>query len=170
MHESKDAIILLYNSVYRGIINYYRFADNFNNLSAKIHYVLKESCSRLLAAKFSTKTQAKIFAEYGKDLKGRDKHGFAKIVLGINTAAFNVKTDDINLRVNAKGISKASLEGLNCAVCDSKYRVEMHHVRMMKDLNPKARYVDKIMAEIRRKQIPLCRECHMEYHNPKSTT
>lgn len=118
MNEPKDAIILLYNSVYRGIINYYRFADNFNNLSAKVHFVLKESCVRLLAAKFSTKTQAKIYAVYGKNLKGKDKHGFVKIVLGINTAAFNVKTNDINLRVNAKGISKASLEGLNCAVCD----------------------------------------------------
>lgn len=69
MNEPKDAIILLYNSVYRGIINYYRFADNFNNLSAKVHFVLKESCVRLLAAKFSTKTQAKIYAVYGKNLK-----------------------------------------------------------------------------------------------------
>lgn len=109
MQEHKDAIILLYNSVYRGIMNYYRFADNFNMLSTKVHYILKESCARLLAAKFNTKSQAKIFAEFGKDLKGRDKHGFCKIILGINTAAFNVNTDDILLRVNAKGISECAL-------------------------------------------------------------
>jgi len=150
-------------------MNYYRFADNFNRLSAKVHYVLKESCARLLAAKFNAKSQAKVFAEFGKDLKGKDKHGFCKIILGINTAAFNVKTNDINLRVNAKGISIASLEGLACEICNSEYRVEMHHVRMMKDLNPKANQVDKIMAKKNRKQIPLCRECHMEHHNRKDS-
>lgn len=164
MSESKDAIILLYNSVYRGIVQYYRFADNFNGLSSKVHYVLKESCARLLAAKFKAGTQAKVYATYGKSLKGKDKHGFAKMILGINTAAFNVKTDDISLRFNAKGISKASLENLKCSVCDSDYRVEMHYVRMMKDLNPKISIVDKIMVRKNRKQIPLCRKCHMEHH------
>ena len=168
MSEPKDAIILLYNSVYRGIIQYYRFADNFNKLSAKVHYVLKESCARLLAAKYKAGTQAKIFTTYGKNLKGKDKHGFAKIVLGINTAAFNIKVDNISLKFNAKGISKASLEGLTCELCESDYRVEMHHVRMMKDLNPKLNAVDKIMARKNRKQIPLCRKCHMEHHSYKS--
>lgn len=109
MQESKDAIILLYNSVYRGIIQYYRFADNFNNLSSKVHYVLKNSCARLLTAKFKAKTQAKIYKEYGKELRGKDKHGFVKIVLGINTAAFKVNVGDTILAVNAQGISKASL-------------------------------------------------------------
>jgi len=52
MQEEKDAIIVLYNSVYRGIINYYRFVDNFNDLSAKVHYILKNSCAKLLTAKF----------------------------------------------------------------------------------------------------------------------
>lgn len=165
MQEPKDAIILLYNSVYRGIIQYYRFADNFNELSSKVHYVLKNSCARLLTAKFKAKTQGEIYTKYGKNLKGKDKHGFINIVLGINTAAFNIKTDEILLRSFAGGISKASLEGLKCSVCDSDYRVEMHHVRMMKDLNPKANDIDKIMAKKNRKQIPLCRECHMKHHN-----
>lgn len=164
MQESKDAIILLYNSVYRGIMQYYRFTDNFNNLSSKVYYVLKNSCARLLTAKFKAKSQGEIYAKLGKNLKGKDKHGFVDITLGINTAAFNVKTNDILLRFQAKGISKTSLEGLSCAVCESNYRVEMHHVRMMKDLNPKANKVDKIMALKTRKQIPLCRECHTEHH------
>lgn len=168
MSDPKDSIILLYNSVYRGIINYYRFADNFNDLSSKIHYVLKESCARLLASKYNKNSQAKVYTEFGKNLKGSDKHGFIKIILGINTAAFKVKTDDVQLRINAKGISKATLEGLTCMKCDSNYRVEMHHVRMMKDLNPKANAMDKVMAKINRKQIPLCRECHMKHHNKKN--
>lgn len=73
-------------------------------------------------------------------------------------------TRDPLLRFNAEGISKASLENLSCAVCESDYRVEMHHVRMMKDLNPNANQIDKIMAKKNRKQIPLCRDWHMEHH------
>ena len=103
MQEDKDAIILLYNSVYRGIINYYRFSDNFNDLSSKIHFILKESCARLLAAKFNMNSQAKIYEEYGKNLKGKDKQGFTPIILGINTAAFNVKIEDVNLKANVGG-------------------------------------------------------------------
>ena len=167
MQESKDAIILLYNSVYKGIIQYYRFADNFNNLSSKVHYILKNSCARLLTAKFKTNTRGGIYAKYGKNLKGMDKHSFVDIILGINTAAFNVKTDDILLRLNSKGISKTTLEGLTSSIYDSDYRVEMHHIRMMKDLNPKANEIDKIMARKNRKQIPLCRICHMSHHNTK---
>lgn len=135
MSEEKDAIVLLYNSVYRGIINYYRFADNFNDMSSKIHYILKNSCARLLAAKYKL-SQAKVYAKFGKDLKGADKHAFIGITLGVRTNAFSSKTQDTLFRFNAEGISKASLDDLSCAVCESKYRVEMHHVRMMKDLDP----------------------------------
>jgi hypothetical protein len=164
MSRSKDEIILLYNSMYRGIINYYRFAENFNELSSKVHYILRESCAKLLAAKLSLGNRAKVYAKFGKNLKGKDKHGFIKITLGLNPFAFNVKTDDVQLRIFAEGISKATLENLSCEKCDSRYRVEMHHVRMMKDINPKARFIDKLMAKKNRKQIPLCRECHVEFH------
>lgn len=167
MQNDKDAIIVLYNSVYRGIIQYYRFAYNFNELSSKVHYVLKESCAKLLAAKFNLNSQAKVFARFGKNLKGDDKHKFVDVVLGINLAAFKSKVNDINLKVFAENISKATLENLQCAVCESGYRVEMHHIRMMKDLNPKISFVDRLMAKRRRKQIPLCRECHVKHHKKK---
>lgn len=168
MGEQKDAIILLYNSVYRGIINYYRFSDNFNQMSSRVYYTLKNSCARLLSAKFKL-SQAKIYAKYGKNLKGNDKHAFIRITLGINTNAFSVRTDDTLFRFNAEGISKASLENLVCSICNSYYRVEMHHTplgaRMMKDLDPKKSQVDRLMIKRIRKQIPLCRDCHMSYHN-----
>lgn len=64
----------------------------------------------------------------------------------------------------ADKISKASLENLVCAVCESTYRVEMHHVRYLKDLNPKVSKIDELMIKRRRKQIALCRSCHMRHH------
>jgi len=167
MQCTKDEIILLYNSVYRGIIQYYRFADNFNNLSAKVHYILKESCVKLLAAKLSLKTQAKVFKAFGKNLKGKDKHAFVSIILGLNPIAFNVQSDDQALKLFAKGISKASLEGLQCSICDSEFRVEMHHIRMLKDIDHKKSLVERIMISRKRKQIPLCRNCHMKHYQIK---
>uniref|UniRef100_UPI0030E33902 hypothetical protein n=1 Tax=Dematophora necatrix TaxID=2751867 RepID=UPI0030E33902 len=160
MNEDKDAIILLYNSIYRGIVNYYRFTDNFNELSSKIYFILKNSCARLLAAKFKT-TQGKIYKKYGKNLKGGYKHPFIDITLGIRTNAFSIKSKETLIRFNAEGMSKASLEGLACTVCESEYRVEMHHIRMMKDLDQKKSLIDRLMIKKRRKQIPLGRKCHM---------
>jgi len=49
-------------------------------------------------------------------------------------------------------------------MCMSDYRVEMHHIRMMKDLSPKTKSLDALMARAKRKQMPLCRKCHMKYH------
>lgn len=131
---------------------------------------MKASCAKLLAAKFSLKTQASVFKKFGSDFKGSGKHGFVKAAYGNKPLAFNVNTDDILLRVNAQGISSEALEGLVCSVCESEYRVGMHHVRMMKDLNPKARLVDRMMAKRNRKQIALCRNCHVEYHNTSKNT
>lgn len=145
-------------------MNYYSFASNLNRLSTFLHFTLKQSCAKLLAAKFKLGTQAATFSRFGKDLKGKDKHSFVKAIYGINTGKFNIGTQDPLLRLYAEGISKASLENLVCEICGSDYRVEMHHVRMLKDLNPKTRFIDRIMASRRRKQIPLCRSCHMKHH------
>ena len=57
--------------------------------------------------------------------------------------------------------TNVTLDNLRCSVCDSNYRVELHHVRAIKDLNLKISYMDREMVRINRKRIPLCRACHM---------
>lgn len=66
-------------------MNYYSFANNLNRLSAHIYFKLKASCAKLLAAKFTLKSQTAVYKKFGKDLKGKDKHGFVPIKLGIDT-------------------------------------------------------------------------------------
>jgi Proton-conducting membrane transporter/Type II intron maturase len=60
-------IIHLYNEVFVDILNYY---TNFNNRSKKVakvlSFFLKGSCAKLLAAKYSLKTQAQVYKKYGK--------------------------------------------------------------------------------------------------------
>lgn len=164
LKNDKDAIIALYNAIYRGYINYYSFAENLSKISSFIHFVLKTSCAKLLAAKFKLKTQRQVFIKYGSDLKGEDRISFIEAVYGMDPWNFKINNKETIPTLYAGTISKASLLNLKCSVCESDYRVEMHHVRMMKDLNPKLSKIDALMAKNNRKQIPLCRSCHMEHH------
>jgi len=66
----------------------------------------------------------------------------------------------------AAGKSMARLDNLSCAKCGSTHKVEMHHVRALKDLKPEISHVDKMMSKAKRKQIQLCRVCHMDKHHP----
>lgn len=163
--NDKDTIIAQYNSVYRGLINYYSFVENRNRISSSIHYILKTSCVKLLAAKFKLETQNKVFTKFGSNLKGENRISFVDAVYGMDAWDFKVNSKEMIPTLYAETLSKASLSNLKCAVCDSDYRVEMHHVRMMKDLNPKLKKIDALMAKRNRKPIPLCRTCHLAYHH-----
>jgi hypothetical protein len=55
-----------------------------------------------------------------------------------------------------------------CYVCNSKENVEMHHVKKLKHSNlKKADYLTARMIKINRKQLPLCKECHIKLHTGK---
>lgn len=164
LHNNKDEIIILYNAVYRGFINYYRFVSNFGSISAWLHYTLKSSCAKLLAAKFSLGSQRKVFVKFGSNLKGSDKVSFVKAEYKLSTWSFKFKQVDLIQSLYTQSLSAASLYGLACSACGSDYRVEMHHVRILKDLNPKLSKIDQLMVRTRRKQIALCRECHLLHH------
>lgn len=86
----------------------------------------------------------------------------------MNVWDFKYNTDPHIISLYSKNLkSIARLDNLVCESCGSDYKVEMHHVRAMKDLNPKLKAIDKIMVSIKRKQVPLCRVCHMNLHHNK---
>lgn len=60
-------ILQSYNSVIRGISNYYSFVDNRASL-IKVFHLLKDSCARTLAAKYKLGTRALVYKKYGKSL------------------------------------------------------------------------------------------------------
>jgi hypothetical protein len=160
----------MYNSVLRGFLNYYSFVHNYGPLVSRLQFELKASCAKLLAAKFTLKTKAGAYNKFGPNLacKHVDSKGNERLF------EFLKPSYKITLRflTNASPIisslygslSLASLDNLECVICGSKHRVEMHHVRHLKDLNPKLNQLDKLMASRQRKQIPVCRSCHMLHH------
>jgi len=57
-----------------------------------------------------------------------------------------------------------SRQGAPCAVCGSYEDVQMHHVRALKDIAKSKNAVHKYMIAVERRQIPVCREHHLELH------
>ncbi len=164
-------IIHLYNAVFRGYLNYYSFAHNYPRIVSRLGLILRQSCAKLLATKFSLGTMSKAFDKFGRglsvthinDSKKKKVYSFLNPSYKI-TLKFLINSTPI-IKALFGSVSLSSLDNLVCSVCKSDYRVEMHHVRFMKDLNPKLGEIDKLMIRANRKQIPLCRECHMNHHH-----
>lgn len=170
--NSHRQILHLYNSVFRGFMNYYSFVHNRSELISLLYWILKVSCAKLLASKFSMRTTAAVYKKYGKYLtevntkfEGKQPASFLKTKFRSNTNDFKVVSNqNIIPTLFSKSKSISRLEGLTCANWGSDFKVEIHDVRAMKDLKSKVSYFDKLMIRSNRKQIPLCRPCYMEYH------
>lgn len=146
-------IIHQYNAVYRGYINYYSFVQNKGKLAGLLYFYLKSSCLKLLAAKLRLKTQAQVYKKYGKNLKVFHKHkdSDGKVTMKMtqfvtphySNTVWDFKTNPSPileaLYANPKSI--ATLMGLECALCRSKTKVEMHHIRKMSDLKEKKQWI-----------------------------
>ena len=168
LHLEHDQIILLYNAVMRGFLNYYSFVHNFPRLVSYIEYILKQSCAKLLATKFHLGTMAKVYKKFGPNLTGPKGKSIYKPSYKTTLKFLASSSPTIGALFQEKSI--ATLDNLKCSICESTHRVEMHHIRAMKDLNPKLSYMDRQMMRINRKRIPLCRPCHMMKHRNKETT
>lgn len=165
-------ILMYYNSVIRGVLDYYSFANNRKSLGSFVHG-LKMSCARTLALKYKLRHASKVFSKFGFYLKCSST-GVAlfipKTFKAIKTFGGNVPLPDSVLFSNwNKKLTKSNLF-LKCTICGSHDNVEMHHVRKIKDLKSKAMgkkmdFFTAQMASINRKQIPLCTTHHQALHN-----
>jgi len=167
-------IVKHYHIMWKGISNYYSFADNYGMLG-RIHYILKYSCVLTLASKLRLGTAKQVFKKYGKDLKvivnnkvvaSFPQESFAKPSTFHNTAI-----SKINPLSRIDQLAKATFRTRNifeasCTHCGSTENVEVHHVRKLRDSSKaiKADWLTSMMSRMNRKQIPLCKICHIDYH------
>ena len=152
----------------RGFLNYYNFAHNYNRVASYVGFILKQSCAKLLAAKFSLGTMAKVYKKFGENLEGPKGKTLFKPSYKLSLKFLTSASPVVGAMYQEK--TTTTMDNLKCSVYDSDYRVEMHHVRPMKNLNPKLSYMDRLMVRINRKRIPLCRKCHMLNHRNRETT
>lgn len=167
-----DQIIHLFSSVNRGILNYYRFTDNFGELR-RIQYILQFSLAMTLGQKLRV-PKAQVFRKFGKSLTysvvGKD--GRERTVSfhrntdwHKNRDAFRVADPTVDLVQMQVRLRTRSKLGKACAICGALDGVEMHHVRAIRKMDAsKRKGFTKVMAAMNRKQVPVCRDCHGKIH------
>jgi retron-type reverse transcriptase len=184
------SIIEHYKSKALGFLNYYRPAANFHEVKKLSDYHLRWSLLHTLAGKHTTKVH-EIIKSYGKtpkvELESNGKfHELASFLTPNNinhrTRGFTKSRDvyhclgDLDMPLVKLSIPKALFAG-KCAVLDcANTDIEVHHVRSLRRTK-KGYAVESIksgkktlkgsaMVEsaLSRKQIPLCREHHKEWH------
>nr|ACD85984.1 putative reverse-transcriptase protein [Volvox carteri f. nagariensis]ACX84835.1 putative reverse-transcriptase-like protein [Volvox carteri f. nagariensis]ACY06074.1 putative reverse-transcriptase-like protein [Volvox carteri f. nagariensis] len=88
-------IIMFYNSMINGILNYYSFADNRSSLGSIVR-LLTHSCALTLALKYKLRTAAKAYHMFGTNLTCKTTgKGIAKPTILIKTRQFKTKVIDI---------------------------------------------------------------------------
>jgi group II intron reverse transcriptase/maturase len=186
LNESDYTILATYQLEYRGIVNYYRMAFNLHTLQ-KLKWVMEQSLTKTLAAKHKVSVR-QVYQKYqadldidGKTYKGLQvtvsREGKKPLVAtwGGIPLTWNINTS-IEDRIKPYQWQRSELEkrllAQTCEQCGATHatdRIEVHHVRALKDLNKytgreKPQWV-QIMASRRRKTLVLCHTCHMDIHN-----
>lgn len=166
-----------YKAILLGLYRFYSLAHDIYRFN-RIHYILRFSAAHTLAAKHRMTVPA-VFKKYGSHLvvarpspEKRDQEGRLVTTAGkryVNLYLPDRKTpqpiaDPFKVTTFTQ---RSVLVTSPCRACGSTESVEMHHVRHLKDLNPKLSAMDAIMAKIKRKQIPLCAPCHRKVHGGK---
>jgi group II intron reverse transcriptase/maturase len=167
-----DQIIGLYNSILRGLLNYYRFVDNFASLS-RIQYILRYSLAKTLAHKYR-RSMCEIFRKHGRNLRfeWQLRSGERKFVAFAENTDWTVKTDafvthppDLDLLGWHARLRTRSKLGFPCLICGASEQVEMHHVRHIRKMGErKPTGFQAVMRALNRKQIPVCKGCHEKIH------
>lgn len=176
MKNNDDLEILSqYNAEIRGFYNYYAIANNSSTIHS-FYYIMEYSMYKTFACKYRTSTRKAIrkFSENGRfvvkyqNRKGKTlrcyfyNDGFARKAemkveadLMPNTAVY---TGNVGL------IDRLSAE--QCEFCGANGKLEMHHVKRLKDLKGKKDW-EKHMIARRRKTLAVCPKCHDRIHSGK---
>jgi nicotine oxidoreductase len=173
MNLEHRSILYIYNSVLRGIVNYYSFADNRSSLFS-IVWIIKRSCHLTFAKKYKLRTMAKTFKSLGSNIEcpSTGVHLWKPITLE-RIRKFNPSLKTLPKEsIGRSGSNKLtnSTRGLSCIVCSTFTNVENHQIRAIREIRKniaqgKGNWSINQMAAINRKQVPLCRTHHLQLHH-----
>lgn len=173
-----SSIIEAYNAELRGIVNYYCIGNSPARKLEPLVSLARTSCAMTLAHRHRS-TTSKIISEM------RQPNGeWIRTVHGANKdykfRLYRLKTDmkkcsPLNYQEDIIGNMPTAfiygktdviqrLEANTCELCGSHEKVEVHHVRKLKDLQGKE-YWEQVMLAKRRKTLCLCSKCHHKLHN-----
>jgi group II intron reverse transcriptase/maturase len=182
IRNSVFSILKQYQAIYRGIVNYYRMAHDLRKLS-RLGWIMERSLTATIAAKLKTsrrrvyfRYKTKIQTEHGMRnalqviVQRKDRKPLVATWGGVSL----VRDDKVILEDTPPHVWNAKTEVLErmladtCELCGSQEKVEVHHIRALKDLNQNSRKQkpewEQIMAARQRKTMVVCHVCHVKIH------
>lgn len=159
-----DIIVEKYNYIIRGLRNYYAPADNFGSSMNRIEYILKYSCAHTLAAKHRSRISRQLRRIKEKQLRLDVRQSHTNKLWDFKTKPFEYESIFTSYAKRTRLLTSSK-----CKICHSTNQLEMHHVRALKKdgVLLADKYLIAIMQRMNRKQICVCRSCHVEIHNGK---
>ena len=189
IHDSAFSIVARYQQEYRGIVEYYRLAYNLHKLN-RLSWLMERSLTQTIAHKqrISVRTihrryRAIIDTDTGPhpvlqvtlERKPEQKPLVARWG-GISLARKNrAVLNDAPLQIcGPRTELERKLLADQCELCRSTEKVQVHHVRALKDLRLKGRtekpFWVQVMAARKRKTLVVCKRCHDAIHAGKLAT
>jgi hypothetical protein len=186
IHSSDFDIVAAFGLEYRGIVQYYKLARNVYWLN-QLRWVMETALLKTLAGKHraSVKKMADRYASRCLTPHGwlrciqvvirRDDQKKPPLVATFGgiplrrdmDAALVDEHAAYHLFTNRSELLQRLLAD-KCEVCGLKGKVEVHHVRKLKDLRRPGRrarpYWVQVMVARRRKTLVLCERCHDDLH------
>ena len=182
LYDSPYSIVHQYQAEFRGIANYYRLAVNLDYLS-HLRWVMEMSLAKTLAGKLQISVP-QVFRRYKTTIQ--TERGPRKVLMvkeerpgkeplvtywgGVSLARDNTATltDQHPSIINGRTELVQRLLADTCELCGSTVKVQVHHIRAMKDLRKKGRAERPAwvvaMAQRRRKTLVVCAPCHTDIH------
>lgn len=189
MNESDYTIIARYQSVLRGLYNYYCIATNVPQRMDRIKWILATSLAKTLACKHRMSVSEVFHRFVMKDKQGRRIPGVIGVTIErpekkpliATFGGFPLKRERSAAWVSDFSLDRAwyrfstdrselvqrLLYG-HCELCGAEGDVEVHHIRKLMDVNrpghrPKAPW-ERFMSSRRRKTMIVCHDCHAAIH------
>ncbi|MES3708850.1 group II intron reverse transcriptase/nicotine-degrading enzyme NicA [Pseudomonas putida] len=170
-----NQIVEQIGSVWRGIVNYYSFIDQFSMLS-RIQFILQHAAAKTLATKHRS-SRSKIFSKHGANLRVRIRDKAGKVIRQVefplikswktSPKRFKIGTVDTNFLERSLRLRTRSKLYSPCVICESGDRVAMHHVKHIRKMGQEIKGFKRVLVSLNRKQIPVCHECHLKIHQGK---
>lgn len=182
LENSDYTIMMTYQLEYRGITNYYQLAYNMSIL-AKLRIDMENSLVKTLSSKHKM-TVKHTYKKYGtvKVINGEKKKVLQATLSRKEKEPLVATWGGIPLKWNIQATLEEQPPKLYggrteleqrllaeiCELCGATDKVEVHHVRAMKNLHEypgreKPEWVKRMIA-LRRKTMPLCQTCHDDIH------
>jgi len=185
-NNTEYSIVAQYQAEFRGLVEYYQLANDLYRLN-RLRWVMQQSLIKTVATKLKISGQ-KVRERYSATwtINGKPYMGFQVIVPREGKKLLIARWGGIPLKRKIQAIlndhpphfwpSRSELEKRlladTCELCCSTDRVEVHHIRALKDLEQKGRRERplwaKVMSARKRKTLVVCWSCHRNIHAGQS--